>query len=247
MKKLFFLLALVCMWLPGKSQIVIPRTQVAYNVNYHWGIIDVMIARGVVTVESDGTQFCGTLDGTSIPWEGHIICVSDTLKADMSGYGSNMRERVTYQSGWYRHPAVSSFRSSCYNPDDPAFYKNIAGQGCYDASDDSMEAITVTSDMIGMYYMAHAIDFKSMSPGEKITIPIEGGYAREVVITYKGQSIYSADGDNYPAYDCTFEYSYGNSMSGYPVECKIGATDRILLYLCADLPVGRVEMLSTPR
>lgn len=227
----------------AKAQVDIPRQEIYYNVNYHWGFLDVMIARGVVTVEANNNNFYGTLDGTSIPWEGSIICVSDTLRADFVNNGTAIRESVKYQNGWYRHPSVSSFRSSTYNPDDPAFFKSIAGQGTYNASNDSMEAIAVTSDMIAMYYFAHAIDFTALKPGNKITVPIEGGYSKEVVITYQGEGSYQGNGSTYPTYDLMFEYAYHGSMSGFPVLCKIGVTDKIPLYFQANLPVGRVEML----
>lgn len=247
MKKILFFISclLVCQLI--KAQAVIPRTEIPYNVNYHWGLINVMIARGVVTVESDGSHFHGTLDGTSIPWEGKIICVSDTLDARMTLIDGNLKEYVDYQAGWYRHPSLSQFRSSTYNPEDPAYYKNIAGQGSYDASNDSMEAITVTSDMLGMYYFAHTLNFPGWKPGDSFTIPIEGRYANQVVVTYKGQGTYTANGITYPTFDCTFEYSYGGGMSGYPVDCKIGVTDRIPVFLSASLPVGRVEMLYDPQ
>lgn len=236
-------LALTCCFIASAgAQVVIPRQEIPYNVNYKWGIIDVMIARGNVTIESDGSSFYGTLDGTSIPWEGHIICVSDTLSAAMNG----LNESVYYQSGWYRHPRVSEFRSATYRADNPAIYKNIAGQGAYDASNDSMEAITITSDMLGMYYYAHALDFETLSEGEQIRVNIDGQYSRQVVITYQGKGIYTSNGDNYPTYNCTFEYSYGEGMSGYPVTCQIGATSRIVMFLSASLPVGRVEMLYDP-
>lgn len=246
MKKIFILLLALCAVQFSKAQVEIPRQEIAYNVNYHWGLVDVMIARGIVTVETDGNIFYGTLDGTSIPWEGKIICVSDTLRAEMGSYNGDLSETVLYQNGWYRRPSVSSFRSACYNPDDPAIYKSIAGQGEYDASNDSMEAIAVTSDMIGMYYFAHLLDFNSFKPGTSYTIRINGPYSNEVVITYQGEGIYSVDGDNYPTYNCTFEYSYGGRLSGYPVECKIGVNNRIPMFLSANLPVGRVEMLYDP-
>ena len=238
MKKILLLLALLGGCVLTKAQI--PREEIHYNVNYHWGIIDVMIARGVVTFEADGGRFYGTLDGTSIPWEGKIICVSDTLQGNVNG----LNEAVSYQSGWYRHVPVGLFRGGSYNPDDPAYFKNIAGQGNYDASNDSMEAITVTSDMIGMYYYSHILNFPEMKPGEQVRINIDGRYARAVVVTYQGQGTYTSNGSTYPTYDCTFEYDYGGRMSGYPVECKIGAGNRIPLFLSASLPVGRVEMLS---
>lgn len=239
------MLLAACACIGAKAQVNIPGQEISYNVNYHWGVIDVMIATGTVTLAAHDGNFYGTLDGTSIPWEGRIICVSDTLEANMYGVGTNLSETVRRQSGWYRRPTVSSFRSACYNPDDPFYFKNIAGQGEYAASNDSMEAITVTSDMIGMYYFAHAINFGELSPGEQIRIPINGEYAHEVLITYQGEGLYSANGDNYPTYNCTFEYSYGGGMSGYPVECKIWTTERIPVFLSASLPVGRVEMLYT--
>ena len=246
MKIIFLGLAIAATAVVAKAQVEIPYQEIPYNVNYHWGVIDVNIARGRVTMESNGTSFRGTLDGTSIPWEGKIICVSDTLSADVYSYGGAVRETVRYQSGWYRHVPVSLFRSGSYNPDDPAYFKNIAGQGNYDASHASMEAITVTSDMIGMYFFSHTTDFSVMRPGEQVRIGIEGGYSNELVITYNGQGTYTVNGDTYPTYDCTFEYSYGGGMSGYPVECKIGANNHIPLFLSASLPVGRVEMLYDP-
>lgn len=246
MKKIILSLIAICSFGMAAAQIVIPRQDIRYNVKYHWGIIDVMIASGVVTVEGDSQNFYGTLDGTSIPWEGKIICVSDTLRASMSEVGGQLHEQVTYQSGWYRRPSAAQFQGSSYNPENPAIYRNIAGQGAYDASDDSMEAITVTSDMIGMYYYAHAIDFSRLRPGDRVEVGIDGLYSKELVITYQGEGLYTVDGDTYPTYNCSFEYGYGGRMSGYPVDCKISVRDRIPVYLGANLPVGRVEMLWHP-
>lgn len=246
MKKLLLILMTIFTCLLSKAEIVIPREDIHFDVRYHWGIVDVMIARGVVTIESDGNRFSGTLDGTSIPWEGKIICVSDTLVADMGYTGSGLNENVVYQNGWYRHVPVSLFNSGSYNPADPAYFKNIQGGGAYDASDDSMEAITVTSDMIGMFYIAKALDFDAMTPGHAYYINLSGPFSKALQITYQGQGTYSNNGDTYPTYDVTFEYGYGGGLSGFPVECKIGKTSLTPLYFSASLPVGHVEMLYTP-
>lgn len=246
MKRTVLALSFLCVAFATRAQYSFPLQDINYNVKYHWGLIDVMIARGVVSIQSDGNEFYGTLNGTSIPWEGKIICVSDTLRANMSSEGGRLVESVQYQSGWYRHPSVSLFRSATYNPDDPAIFKNIAGQGEYSASRNSMEAVTVTSDMLGLYYYSHIIEFDKLQPGERFEIQINGPYARSVIVTYEGQTIYNVNGDRYPAYECTFEYSYDGRMSGYPVKCYIGATDKIPLYFSASLPVGQVEMLYEP-
>lgn len=245
MKKFLFFILAFCASQLCRAQ-YIPYTEIPYNVNYHWGLIDVMIAQGTVKIECNDNQFYGTLDGTSIPWEGKIICVSDTLSARMVNNGDQLREIVDYQNGWYRRPSVEQFRSSGYNAADPAIYKNIHGQGSYDASNDSMEAITVTADMIGMYYYSRIINFNALRPGESFEVQIDGQFSNKLVVTYQGEGTYEVNGTSYPTYDCSFEYSYGAGMSGYPVECKIGVDNRLPLFLSASLPVGRVEMLYAP-
>ena len=246
MKKYFLLTFAFFACFLAKAGSPIQLTEIPYNVNYHWGIIDVNIAHGTVKYECDGTNFHGTLDGVSIPWEGHVIVVSDTLKTQFLPGEKYSKEKITYQSGWYRRPKAKYFRSNDYNPANPANYKNIAGQGEYDASNASMEAITITSDMIGMYYYAHEIDFESMHPTQQITIPIEGVYAQEVVITYLGKGSYEIENINYPTYNCMFEYNYKGTMSGYPVQMRIHQTDRIPVFLSASIPVGKIEMIYNP-
>lgn len=241
MKKYLLLIVALIGGFASKAQVPVPFQELPYNIKYHWGLIDVNIARGTVTLESDGRQISGTLDGTSIPWEGKVLCVSDTLRANVN----DLNEYVTYQSGWYRHVPVSTYRSGAYNPDDPAYYRNIAGRGNYSASGNSMHAVTVTSDMIGMFYYAHLINFEALRPGETVQVNIGGGYSRRLDITYKGKNVTNIDGMTYPTYDCTFIYSY-DGIEDYPVECKISATDRIPVLLSASLPIGEVEMIYAP-
>lgn len=220
--------------------------EIHYNVNYHWGIIDVMIAHGIVKTETDGQHFHGTLDGTSIPWEGRVIVVSDTLDAEMlpgEGLGS---EKVNYQVGWYRRPKASAFHSSSYDPANPLYYKNTRGEGEYSASHDTMEAIAITSDMIGMYYYGNLFDFENMQPGDKVVIPISGGLSNEVQVTYQGKGSYTQEDVTYPTYNVMFEYGYQGNLSGYQVQMKYSIKDRTPLFLSASLPVGRVEMLYVP-
>ena len=246
MKRIFLLAFIAIFNIAAFSQVNIPKTEVYYNVNYHWGIIDVMIAHGVVTVETTGQDFYGTLDGVSIPWEGHIICVSDTLNATFTPSDNLSLETVNYQNGWYRRPHVKDYRSPNYNPANPAIYKNTMGQGEYDASNNSMEAIAVTTDMIAMFYYAKEIDFSNLKPGWEVTLPIKGGYEKQVKMTYTGPGNYNTNGKNYPTYDLTFQYSYKGEMSGYNVKCKIGVDELFPLFFSASLPVGQVEMLWEP-
>ncbi|MDE6795932.1 MAG: DUF3108 domain-containing protein [Muribaculaceae bacterium] len=240
MKKTFLLLFAFMAALTGMAQVQLPYQEINYNVHYHWGIIDVMIAHGKVTLSTNGNQFNGTLDGNSIPWDGRVFCVSDTLQATMAPGSPVSHETVTYENGWYLKPKTTVYRSGNFDPTNPANYKNIKGQGTLNADSETMEAVTVTADMLGMFYFYHEIDFESMSPGQQITIPItvEGGINQQVVVTYNGKSTYNASGVTYPTYSTTFEYSYNGSMSGYPVQAEVAASSRIPVLLSASLTVG---------
>lgn len=246
MKKIL-LLAFVCIAaISAKAGVTIPHTVIPYNVNYHWGIIDVNIAHGTVKYECDGTNFKGTLDGVSIPWENHVIMVSDTLNTTMQAGSPYSTEVVNYQSGWYRRPEAKYYRSNTYDASNPQQYKNIAGQGQYDASNNSMEAIAITSDMIGMYYYANEIDFENLQAGQKIEIPIQGEYAHKLVITYQGKGSYEINNTQYPTYNVMFEYDYKGRMSGYPVQMRIDTQNRLPIFLSASIPVGKIEMIYNP-
>ena len=245
--KRFLLLVSVCLAvMTVEAGVVIPFTDIPYNVNYHWGIIDVNIAHGTVKYQSDGTNFSGTLDGVSIPWEGHVIVINDTIQTKMLPGEKYSTEKIEYQSGWYRRPKAKYFRSNDYDPSNPANYRTISGQGQYDASANSMEAITITSDMIGMYYYANEIDFESLEPNQVITIDIQGVYAQKLTVTYLGKGSYEIENTTYPTYNVMFEYNYNGKMSGYPVQMRIRQSDRLPIFLSASIPVGKIEMIYNP-
>ncbi|MDE7413726.1 MAG: DUF3108 domain-containing protein [Muribaculaceae bacterium] len=245
-KTLLFLLAGVAAS-GAYAQVNLPYQEIPYDVNYRWGLVDVNIAHGRVTLYTEGDRFVATLDGSSIPWEGRIFCISDQLNARMEPSNGLSREVVTYENGWYRKPRVAEYRSGEYNPNDPANFKNIKGEGSLDADAATMEAVNVTADMLGMFYYFHEINFDAMSPGTfTIPITVEGGYDQRVSVTYNGKSTYTVGGVTYPTYSVSFEYSYHGAMSGYPVEAQVSASSRIPLLLSADLPVGHIEMIHHP-
>ena len=248
MKKTCLLIFTFLTALVSKAQVNIPYQEIPYDVNYRWGVVDVNIAHGIVTLRTEGNQFIASLDGNSIPWEGRVFCISDQLRATMEPADGLSREIVTYENGWYRKPLVSQYRSGNYNPDDPANYKNIKGEGSLNADASTMEAVQVTADMLGLFYYFHEINFEAMNPGTiNIPITVEGGYQQSVAVTYHGKSTYNVGGVAYPTYSVSFEYTYHGAMSGYPVYAQVSASSRVPLLLSADLPVGHIEMIHNPR
>ena len=245
MRRMFLMLLIGFAAISGKAQVQIPYQEIPYNVHYHWGFVNVMIGHGRVTISSQGDQLSATLDGSTIPWEGRVFCVNDELRATMTPGSPLSHETVTYENGVYLKPRVTEYRSGTFNPSDPANYKNIYGGGELNADGQTMEAVKITADMLGMFYYFHEIDFESMSPGQQITIPITvaGGMNQTVVVTYNGRSTCYAGGVNFPTYSTTFEYSYNGAMSGYPVRAEVATQSRIPVLLSASLPIGQVEMI----
>ncbi len=241
MKKLVTAGMLALVAAGASAQINIPYQEIDYNVRYHLGLIHVDIAHGQATIQTDGDRFSATLNGHSIPWEGHVFCVSDTLEAVMTPKADGVSgECVTYQNGWYMKPRAEEYAGGGFTAGCGVPYKNILGNGDLNASDDTMEAITVTSDMLGMFYYFREIDFESLAPGQCINIPISGGLSREVSVTYNGHSQDESTGS--PVYSADFEYSYEGVPSGYAVHAVIDAYSRLPLLLSAELPIGHVEM-----
>lgn len=246
MKRIPLIIMLLMCVFGANSMVNIPPTELNYNVHYHWGFVNVMIAHGVVDMQTDGENFIASLDGNSIPWNGRVFCISDTLKAVMTPSPSGLsNERVTYENGWYMKPKTEAYRNINYSLQNPADYKNINGQGTLDADGETMEAVTVTADMLGLFYYFHEIDFENMNEGDQITIPFTGqdGTPGKVEVTYRGKSTYKTDEMTYPTYSVCFEYSYHGAMSGYPVLAEVAMETRIPVLLSANLPIGKVEMI----
>lgn len=245
MKRHLLLFLGLMLFFAAKSQVNIAPAEYHYDVHYHWGLINLNIAKGVVTVATDGNNFSGTLDGNSIPWEGRVFCISDTLNCSMTPGNPLSHERITYANGWYMKPKVTQYKSAGFDPQNPANYKNIKGQGTLNADGNTMEAVTVTTDMLAMFYYFKQMDFPSMTPGVVTTIPFtdQNGQPQKVLVTYNGTSHYNADGVEYPTYSVDFQYSYNGVMSGYNVHSEVSVTDRIPVLISASLPIGHVEMI----
>lgn len=246
MKKAFLLLVIILTSLLSAAQVDIPFQETHYDVHYHWGPVKVNIGRADITFQApDGRNYYATLDGNTIPWEGRVYCISDTLRAVINPSTGNPSENIQYINGWYMKPKVMEFYSHDFDARNPACYKNILGQGELSADGSTMEAIDVTANMLSLFYFYRTIDFEAMQPGDVVTIPIHNPDTgdEQVRITYNGKCQFSADGMPYAAYDTVFEFSYHGAMSGYPVDCIISASSRIPLCFSASLPIGHVEMI----
>ena len=227
------------------AQVRIPYNEINYNAHYHWGLVDVMIGHGKITLSQQGNELFATFDGNTIPWDGRVYCISDTLRATFTPGYPLSQETVTYENGWYMKPKVSAYRGGTFDPADPANYKNIKGEGGLDVSDQTMEAIVITADMLGLFYYYKEIDFENMPEGRTVTIPINvvDGESQSVTITYNGKSSVDAGGVTYSTYSTVFEYTYNGVPSGYPVNAEVDVDSRIPVMLSASLPIGKVELI----
>lgn len=211
---------------PGQDA-CIPPVAIKYKVNYHWGLINTTAANGTVRLEATGNSLTASLDGHSISWGGRQYTVSDTLKViTMPGRGPlYARQNVLYRAGRYSKPLVSLLSSPAYNPGDPANYRTISGQGTLSASPKTMEAVGISCDMLGIFYLFRYMDFTALQPGQtllmSVNMPRTG--MQHAMITYLGPDQYQDS----PSYKVRFEYTYRGVRSGYPVTCQVERSSRI--------------------
>ena len=227
---------------PGQDA-CIPPTAIKYKVNYHWGLINTTAAYGTVRLDATGNSLTASLNGHSIAWGGRQYTVSDTLKViTMPGRGPlYARQNVLYRVGRYSKPMVSLLKSHSYNPSDPANYRTISGQGTLSASPKTMEAVGISCDMLGIFYLFRYMDFTALHPGQtllmSVNMPRTG--MQHAMITYLGPDQYRGA----PSYKVRFEYTYMGVRSGYPVTCQVERSSRIPLLISASMDIGRMEMI----
>lgn len=199
-----------------------------YSIKWAWGLMDLNAADAHVQTSCNDGEFFGTLIGQSIPWEGRIYSVADTLQASLQP-GS---ESIKYVNGWYRKPKVKNPG----DPEDPANYLTIQGQGQLDGSPKTMEAVAVTANMLSLYYYAKCIDFSKLSAGQEITIPVtgDGNVPSALRIIYNGPCDCG--------YSVTFCYDFDNVPENYEVQCHIDAATQLPVMFSSDIRIGHVCM-----
>lgn len=248
MKKFLALIAFLTVGLPivhAESE------QINYRVEYTLGPIHKTAAHGVVTLDTNGSIFTGTLNGHSIPWGGRLYTVSDTLKMQIANPVRNdgtPHQNITYRNGWYSKPKVDEIKDKTYDPLNPANYKTILGAGQLNASNATMEAVTITSDMLGLFHLFKSYDFSTVKPGYTMNIPMNlpNNTVQHVYVTYLGPSSYNLNGTDVKTYKLRFEYTYHGARSNYPVYCQLDPESRIPLLLYADLEIGKMELIYEP-
>lgn len=227
---------------PGQDA-CIPPTAIKYKVNYHWGLINTTAAYGTVRLDATGNSLTASLNGHSISWGGRQYTVSDTLKViTMPGRGAlYARQNVLYRAGWYSKPVVSLLDNPSYHPLDLANYRNLNGAGTLSASPKTMEAVGISCDMLGIFYLFRYMDFTALQPGQtllmSVNMPRTG--MQHAMITYLGPDQYQG----IPSYKVRFEYTYRGVRSDYPVTCQVERSSRIPLLISASLDIGRMEMI----
>ncbi len=247
MKKIFtFAAALLTALISyAATPVAYPTQTVHYDVSYRWGFINKTAAHGVVrTACSSSGHFTGSLYGQSIPWDGRLYTVVDTLSAVMATPGASgvSAEKVLLRNGRYSKPQVGE--STDLN--NPSAYWDTDGSGLLNASAGTKEAVTITSDMLSLFYYAKALDFDSMTAGGKVNVPISypNGTHGSLAITYGGEQTVNVGAVEVPCYSIVFNYTYNGSPSAYPVNCWISKDGRIPVIISASLEIGHMEMIA---
>ena len=221
-----------------------------YKIEYDFMGLKKTAAHARVGIKIDGQKFTGTLNGHSIEWGGRYYTVSDTLVARMYHTNGhlNVREEVMFKIGWYSKPTAAEAADGMYVFNNPKMYKNTDGMGLLDASEETMEAVSITTDMLAMFYSYRKIDFDRIMPGREYLVLITGmnGARQHLLFRYLGLSKYKINGVEYPTYQTEFEYYFNGRPSGYTVSCEVERESRLPLVFSGKLKIGKVAMIYEP-
>lgn len=239
--------ATAALFASAAQPVAYPQQTVKYSVTYRWGFINKVAGHGTVVTEcATPGQFTGSLTGQSIPWGGKLYTVTDRLEATFGAPGANgvAPETITLKNGIYSKPEVGQTVTDLLS--DPAMFWDTDGRGTLDASADTKEAVSITADMLSLFYYAKAIDFPSLSEGQKLEIPITNadGSKGSLAITYGGEQTVNLGSLEVPAYAIVFNYTYNGVPSAYPVNAWISVNGRIPVILSASLAIGHMEMTA---
>lgn len=242
-------IAAVCILTAG-ADLDAQENNYRYKIEYDFMGLKKTAAHAHVGIKINGQKFTGTLNGHSIEWGGRYYTVSDTLVARMYHTNGhlNVREEVVFKIGWYSKPTAAEAADGMYVFNNPKMYKNTDGMGLLDASEETMEAVSITTDMLAMFYSYRKIDFDRIMPGREYLVAITGvnGGKQHLIFRYIGLSKYKINGVEYPTYQTEFEYYFNGRPSGYTVSCEVERESRLPLVFSGKLKIGKVAMIYEP-
>ncbi len=230
------MIMLTCLF--ASAKVTLPSSPLTYQACYHCGFVKISAGDALITLNLDDDRLTATLNGQSVPIGHRTYAISDTLIASMIETDGMPKEIVTYENGWYSKPRHYHAPIIFNNP---ANYRNIHGEGDLDASSGTMEAVTISTDMLALFYYFRTIDFENLTEGQKINIAIDlpDGDVQQLVIDFEGKDNFNG----HDSYKLTFNYSYHGSMSNYPVTAQIDTQSRLPLQLSADIKIGHIELI----
>lgn len=241
MRRLLLFISIMAASIAASATVTLPSGPLCYEARYHCGFIHIDAGKAYITLSLNGDQYMATLNGESVPIGDKVYAISDTLCATMAPTKGLSKENVTYENGWYTKPAVDSNEPLSCLLTDPAKYKNIHGEGDLDASNGTMEAVTVSTDMLAMFYYFQQLAYSSLTPGQEIDIAINlpDGDVQQLQIVYEGEDSFNGT----PTHKLKFNYSYHGEMTDYPITAQVDQASKLPLLISADIKIGHIELV----
>lgn len=248
MKQFFFIIqAIIAAFAASAAQ---PADSLHYDVNYRWGFINKNVASALITVKQSGDTLTATMSGHSIPWGGRIYSIRDSLSAVISAPSADSpapAESVIYENGIYTKPMVQDTPAGRQIERNSAF-RDILGHGTLSASPETMEAITITADMLSLFRICSLVNFADMNPGDVIRIPITGTSPGALSIRFIGTAPFTIGDDNiFAGRHIVFTYEYNGKPDAYPVDAIIDSKTGTPLQFSASIKIGHMTMTLDPR
>lgn len=224
----------VCAW-------TVPDETLRYSVNFKWGLIDANA--GVATLSTEnipGTdRFKATLTGKSVDLLGHYYVAGDTIVGEMM---ADTMQPV-YTQHLSKENGEFSIETITYDTTGPSSLGKVVKElpdGKVIRSRVSHYGGGLTLDLLAVFYYIRQIDYRAMTPGQKVTVNIFSGKNPETLaVTYQGLKTV----DDREAYAISLIFSSDNEgeVNSDHMDVAISADDsRIPLIVDGSLKIGHL-------
>lgn len=211
-----------------------------YEARYRYGFIKIDAGYADVVLHIGNNRLEATMNGRSFDIGDRIYAISDTLHAVMPAGAAHAVENVTYENAWYTRRSADNV-GPVIDFGDRSDSRSIFGEGDLDASSGTMEAVTLSTDILGMFYYFKEMDYSKLHAGRVINmdITLPDGDIQKAVMQYVGEDTFNGRA----TYKMLVNYSYHGEMSCYPVTVQVDKTTKLPLLLSANIKIGHVELV----
>lgn len=227
----------------------------SFKVMFKWGLINKHAGNVTVstTLNPSDNTFSSLLVGRSTSWADKIYSVRDTLQGTIMAETLEpvYYEKLSHEGGVFRRDVINYTRTPSGDVTGTGTRYKQKKNKPMEKSEIMLKANGITLDMLSALYYMRNIPYKSMTPGEQVTLTVFSGKKKEILLIRYVDDVTIKDnnGEQVPVHHISFTFtSDGVNVSSDGLEAWISTDENhVPLKLSGRLPIGRINVILTGR